>query len=545
MAIRDFLTATLGYKHVFMMNDLVRDPGSTGIVTTATLSTGSFVAQPLCEGVDNSYEAISGADGGDAGFVVNNTNDINSNGDMWRRYDIGIWFEAIEIDVPTCIYEQGGGTNNHALLYGLGGVITTQAADAGTPFLIAQANFVLEAARPLFVYHIWQHPSNSGEATNRIRTLVNGVFQNEAVSPTSSAVFPAHGGNATAGNTADALRTYNSSTINLASRAKRTNMLLLGGDLAISDLQIREIFERTVLPQVTIAADTVANQQAALDALIGNAYVGVNCAIRIIQATDATNYRLFVDNINFTEDANLRDIAIQYVGPNTLTLENANGSNVVEVSTPAEVDQSVDGTSILPGGGSIALVQDTVRVNSVANQTNITATKIVIEQPGTYVFTNVNVSELENVSGGTIDVQSNVGIPTVTDTGAGSVTNLLDSAFTFDAVDSWTIYATAADRDTDANAIDNGISTDTYAFQFIASTTYYFRVVKGGVVFLLENTPAASGETQISLSTEALLATVAADVWAQAPVDNTEPDTMGELLKQAKDNAALGAALSA
>jgi len=46
------------------------------------------------------------------------------------------------------------------------------------------------------------------------------------------------------------------------------------------------------------------------------------------------------------------------VGPNTLTLTNLNGSNAVEVSTPAEVD--VDGTLVYLGGGAINIVDFSV-----------------------------------------------------------------------------------------------------------------------------------------------------------------------------------------
>ena len=63
---------------------------------------------------------------------------------------------------------------------------------------------------------------------------------------------------------------------------------------------------------------------------------------------DATNYSLTLNNIAILlEDANLKDIAVQYVGPNTLTLINA-GSNAVETSTPTEKDLD-GGTTIITG----------------------------------------------------------------------------------------------------------------------------------------------------------------------------------------------------
>ena len=443
MAIRTYLTSTLGLSHLFMLNDLTRDAGSTGVSTSATLSTGSFVADPICNGVVNSYQSttVAGTTGVANGIVVGNTSDINAGGGIFQEYSIICWFRIPVIDVPTCVYEQGGGTNNKAINVGLAKAITSQSADAGQPFLIAQSGFLTEANRPYFITHVWQRHTEHAGSGNRIILYINGVEQ-QTIEDTGTEEFPNHTGDICIGNSNDTLQSYNGSTQRYNAREKNVNMfgILSGG--VITAAQTREIFERTVLPQVTIVADTVANQQAALDLLIGNSYFGVNCAIRIVQATDATDYRLFIDDISFTEDSNLRDISIQYVGSNTLTLENVNGSNTNEVSTPPEVD--LDGATVLTGGGSISILNDNrIRLNALTNLNGVTADKVIIEVSGSYNFTDCNITEIENVSGGAVTINLANTVAAIEIETSGTITQVqapTPSDITLNTVGRWAIY---------------------------------------------------------------------------------------------------------
>lgn len=266
-----------------------------------------------------------------------------------------LWSRQLEIWNPTVIYEQGGGTNNFAFM---GGAQTTfQAADAGQPFLIAAARTLAQANRNKLLIGVWEHHSEHSGSGNRILFYENGVLQ-EIVEDNGTANFPSHTGDATIGNSAESLRSFNGTTFQSQTVAKDANFLGMFNNVSLSEAQCRDIFERSVRPEIFIGPDTVANQQATLLALSGNIYEGVNCAIQIIQATDATDYTLDLDHIQFAQNSNLRDIAVSYVGPNTLTLTNLNGSNAVEVSTPAEVD--VDGTLVYLGGGAINIVDFSV-----------------------------------------------------------------------------------------------------------------------------------------------------------------------------------------
>jgi hypothetical protein len=207
-------------------------------------------------------------------------------------------------------------------------------------------------------------------------------------------------------------------------------------NVSLTAAQCREIFERTTLANVTISADTVVNQQAALDALIGNTYENDNCAIRIIQATDATNYRLFIDNITFNADDNLEDISVQFVGTGVLTIENTNGTEVKYTSSPVEVEQT---SGTLVGGGSIVVIDNTKRVTTDQTVSNSTAIKLVFDGAGTsYTVSGGSISEFENVTGipVSVSITDNAPLPTLTETN-GSITviqninitapNLLDS----------------------------------------------------------------------------------------------------------------------
>jgi len=212
--------------------------------------------------------------------------------------------------------------------------------------------------------------------------------------------FPGHGGDIACGNSTDSLKSYSNTSVSSQTSEKYCNLLGMFNNVSITQEQARDIFERTVLSDVTIASDTVVNQQTTLDALSGNTYDNSNCAIRIMQATDATNYRLFVDGITFVADSNIEDISVQFVGQGILTLENTNGTKIQYISTPSEVEFT---TGIISGGGSIVTVDNTLRYKSNATIVNPQASKIVFDGTGTsYTIDGGIVPSYENVSGATV-----------------------------------------------------------------------------------------------------------------------------------------------
>ena len=356
MAINTFLQG-LGATHLFTLNNVGTstsdDLGDSSTPTNITSGTYSFQASPTCTGVTHSVRTEASTSTNIDGATFVSKTDINSGNIPYSTGSRSIlfWFRQEEIQNPSCIYEQGGGINNFAIMGGA--QLTFQAADSGQPFLICAAKNIAIANRNYLAVCGWEYHTQHAGSGNRIYLILNGVYQSGSES-TGTEPFPGHSGDITLGNSGEALRSFAGTTFVSQTTAKNSNYLSFYNNVSLTEAQSRQVFERMVIPEVLIASDTVSNQQAALDALSGNTYQDVNCAIEIRQATDATNYSLTFNNITFVENANLKDIAVQYVGPNTLTVINA-GSNIVETSTPIEKDLD-GGTNIITGGGTINIV---------------------------------------------------------------------------------------------------------------------------------------------------------------------------------------------
>ena len=355
MAIKAFLQG-FGATHLWELNnngtssaDNLGNSSNTVVITGGSYS---FQASPVCLGVTHSLRVEASTNSSAAGAIFTNSTDINASpmGFTTGTRSILLWFRQEAIENPTCIFEQGGGTNNFAFMGGA--QITFQAADAGQPFLIAASKSLAIAGRNYCTVGVWEYYTQHAGSGNRVLLYLNGVLQNiSELSGTAS--FPNHSGDIVAGNSAESLKSFAETTYTSQTTAKNENYLGFYNNVSLTESECRQIFERMVIPEVVIVADTVANQQTALNALSGNTYQDVNCAIEIRQATDATDYTLTLNNISFVQNASLKDIAVQYVGPNTLTIVNSN-SNAVEVSTPSEKDLD-GGTTIITGGGTIVV----------------------------------------------------------------------------------------------------------------------------------------------------------------------------------------------
>lgn len=414
MSINSFIINNLQATHCFSMNNT--DGEIPNILSNSPTEfyagSYSYSPNPVCSGVTHCLRSTNNTNFSTRvdGATMYRRRDINNSADTGGGGDsstynytqgsrsLAMWTRVADFTVPSCIYEQGGGTNNFAFISGIGKTITWQAADAGQPFLIAQSNFLGIENRNYLIIGLWQWHNNHSGNGNRVIFYINGVEQ-ETVELSGTDPFPSHTGDITVGNTADTLQSYNGGTIPLIERQNDCNYLVMSNNIIWDEALCREFFERTVLPDFIISG-TVSEQQAILDGLSGTTFVNSNCAIQIRQATDATNYRLFIDDITFIEDDNLRDIAIQYVGQNTLTIENANGSNVVEISTPFEYD--LDGTNILLGDGNINLVENVTRLPTVQDLDTVSSDKLVFEEAGTYSLTNCSFATVENISGGNV-----------------------------------------------------------------------------------------------------------------------------------------------
>jgi len=379
MAIISFLQG-LGATHLFTLSNegasVAHDLGNSVDPSRITGGAYSFVTQPVCLGPTHCLRTTTSTNESVDGAIIDNRNDINgSNGGgndnssfdyVTGTRQLLMWASQRELFNVTCMYEQGGGVNNFAFMGGAR--ITFQAADSGQPFLIVPAQTLSQRRRATLLGGGWEHHSQHAGAGNRAWKTANGVIQGFAML-NGTAQFPGHSGDITIGNSGDNLQTFNSNTLTSETVAQDTNFMVMinnpgtiGEVLQAGDFlpSHREFFERTTLAENVITG-TVAQQQAALDALTGTVFQDINCAIEIRQATDATDYTLTLNNIQFVQNASLQDISVMYVGPNTLTLINAGGSNAEVVATPAERDLDL-GATILPGGGTI-VTQGTATIN--------------------------------------------------------------------------------------------------------------------------------------------------------------------------------------
>lgn len=364
MAIIPFLQGK-GATHLFTLNNegnqALHNLGDSSDPTYISGGQYQFTTVPACVGVTHSCETKVWPSSYSAifhdGAVFLSKEGINITPLPWATGNrtLMLWASQQDIQNPTCIYEQGAASNNFAFI---GGAQTSfQCARSGDDLLIVSGKQLAKADRPYLLVGVWEHHTQHAGSGNRVIFYINGVEQGTS-ELTSTSEFPSHSGDITLGNTSEALASYADSTLSFQSTYKNLNYLGMFDNVSFSETESREIFERMVLPEVLISSDTVANQQAALDALSGNTYEDVNCAIEIRQATDATDYTLTLNNITFVKNDDLRDIAVQYVGPNHLTIINS-VSNAEEVSTPVEKDLD-GGTTIVTGGGTISIVTPSV-----------------------------------------------------------------------------------------------------------------------------------------------------------------------------------------
>lgn len=92
---------------------------------------------------------------------------------------------------------------------------------------------------------------------------------------------------------------------------------------------------------------------------------------------------------------------------------------------------------------------------------------------------------------------------------SGIVDTTADSFLSFSGISSWIVYPTESDRDANTNASGNGTGSQTFRFNYVASTIYYLRLTtSAGETIFKQTTPTQSGETNVSLETTSLLSSV-------------------------------------
>lgn len=281
-----------------------------------------FTADPLTRGssnsllIDVSNQTIATPD---SSFMNLQTEEIRM---------MGGWIKLSQIQkYMASIYEEGGSVNNLAFFLGIGNIVVAQLADTSDDNVHAYSDVRLDPNR---AYHILM-TFDYTDASPRFKLFLDGVEQSVSFgNPLTSAHLDAHSGDISWGRSESNLEVFGTDIsfpaaidMNLSDWASWTSIL--------PDSEIREkLFELGAIEDFSIASDTQANMQAALDAIANTTRPNSPLCIKIGGSTDG-NFTLNADNITFDERASIH---IQYIGTATLTWINNNGSNASIVSTP-------------------------------------------------------------------------------------------------------------------------------------------------------------------------------------------------------------------
>lgn len=283
---------------------------------------GAFTANPLTEDVTQSYRLDGTAETATAATDA-------SVQDVTVDYCYTMWFQTDRIQQPpTRLFGDGGQTANNTFFLGFGNSIVAE-ADTDPDISQIGSDIALAASREYALTLIFR---DIGSGNSQLEFLIDGVSQGTA--DVADIMNTGRGGFRIGGVTNTTTYTIGGTAFQLVSPViGRYNMIatFTGTDVP-TVTEVREnIFEQGAVPSVTIASDTEANMQTALNALASTVRPNEALNIRVEEVSGGGNLELDADNI--THDA-LASIHVQYMGTGTLTWNNLNGSNGSIGSTP-------------------------------------------------------------------------------------------------------------------------------------------------------------------------------------------------------------------
>ena len=278
-------------------------------------------------------------------------------------------------------------------------------------------------------------------------------------------------------------------------------------------------------------AQTDSAGLASFDVLLANQQTGAG---EVVEGKNSAPRAVDYRTKNNSEDYKL-DISAYAYGFNLKKITDVDFRSLDEtlvMSTNLLVDASIsesDASLVEAYPFSIDLVGDTLNIVGDGSTLQTVTAQQLYDKVALYMQNNFDSNDIRlSINGDVIDAASN-NINIVLDyitfkgsisldasksltlnngssIGGGVIDASGDSFVTFDSIDSWKVYPTEADRDSNTNILEEG--TGTYRFVFVGEQSIYARVVKDGVTFLVEILVSEAGETVYSLSTEALLQTL-------------------------------------
>lgn len=269
---------------------------------------------------------------------------------------------------PKVLYSEGGTTTSYKLLMGFGNNLMFECQDTATNAFIVQVfGPVLKPNRP---YHLFSY-FGSDNFEDQLILWVDGIEYTLA-NPTGAAPSGVLGAGSRGApyigdNPVDPLLGGEAVIQNAPVNMQFNHWAFFSGaDAQLTTQQVREeLFEKGALASVTISSDTEANMQTALDALADTVRPDEQLNIRVEAVSGGGDLSLDADNITHDPDASIH---VQYMGTDTLTWNNLNGSDASIGSTPNS------GTIVFNAPVTVA-----VNVQDATTFSNVVGARVYIE----------------------------------------------------------------------------------------------------------------------------------------------------------------------
>jgi hypothetical protein len=336
--------ASLSPNHYWRLDGDYTDTAGANNMSVRTGSC-SFVAQPITRNNSESLAIYNGA----SGTKIADSSDMNLSTLTTRTMGGWIQFNKAQTALVN-IYEEGGGVNNLAFYTGLGGVLIAQFADTSDDNVHAYSDRKLVPGRP---YHILFRFDYTG--TRKFELLLDGIPQTVTFgNPLTATDLDSHSGDVSWGKSESTLEVFG------------TDVDFTGpDDVLYSDWYswktfindttcFNDLFLAGIKPNVSLASDTEANMQTALDAI---STIDPDVISLTISGCTGGNFTLECDGVIFPSTSTYDII---YKGGDTLTWINKNGCNV---------DQS---RILTPNGGTVIVVNPaTVTVSGMVDGSKV------------------------------------------------------------------------------------------------------------------------------------------------------------------------------
>ena len=321
MAYRDDINA-LNPDHLWVLDPALTDSvGSLTITNTGCSTSGA----QICEDITTSLQSNGTGDR----LSIATSSDVD--GALDRKAVCG-WFRTTAIQLPPkSVYREGTTGNQFNLVLWAGNNLMLDVVNGST---VVQA-FADQVCAVNRAYHLFARVEGTGFG-NKVELYVDGIKQ--------SITSPANGqlGAATLGARTAAQWSDPSGATEVGNTTVLLNGLVngeyamwatwSGANAQLTDTEIREVlFEKGAVASQTISSDTEANMQTALDAFADTVRPDEPLNIRVEALSGGGDLTLNADNITHDPKASIH---VQYMGTDTLTWVNENGSNASIGSTP-------------------------------------------------------------------------------------------------------------------------------------------------------------------------------------------------------------------